>query len=59
MKLQSKRFFGWRLKNVICEKKDGDWITAKLIRKMVAGVSVHSFVVRRGRDLAIFSAHQP
>lgn len=26
---------------------------------MVAGLSVHSFVVKRGRDFAIFSAHQP
>lgn len=38
------------------EKGDGDWITTKLIRE---GVSAHSSILKRGRDLAIFGAHQP
>lgn len=39
-------------------KRDGDWITTKLIREMVPGVSVHSFILKRERGFAIFGSHQ-
>ena len=49
--LQPKCFFGCSI--LFARKRDGDWITTKPIREMVLGVSVHSFILKRGRDVAI------
>lgn len=43
-----------QIKEYYCKRNDGDWITAILIRGMVWGVCVHSFILKRGRHFFFY-----